>query len=146
MRSLLIVCALAFAGPLGAAEDFRVMKLEQDVRTLEREVQTLQRLVNELQLRARRTEPTFELDATRTEPSIESDRAWLKAAAWNRVRTGMSELEVIEILGKPTALRPDSSNRRALLYTLEIGATSFLTGSVVFDDGKVIEIQRPTIR
>jgi hypothetical protein len=146
MRLLLIACALVFAGPLSAAEDFRVMKLEQDVRTLERQVQTLQRLVNDLQQQARRTEPTFELDSATAGPSIESDQAWLKASAWNRVRTGMSELEVIEILGKPTALRPDPSNRRAMLYTLEIGTRSFLTGSVVFDNGKVVEIQKPTVR
>jgi hypothetical protein len=147
MRPFLIACVLTlFASPLSAAEDFRVMKLEQDVRTLEREVQTLQRLVNDLQLRARRTEPTFELDTDRAPQSNDSEQAWLKASAWNRLRTGMSELEVIEILGRPTALRPDANNRRALLYTLEIGTTGFLTGSVAFDNGKVVEIQKPTVR
>lgn len=146
MRTLLVVCLLAFAGPLHAAEDFRVMKLEQDVRTLEREVQSLQRLVNEMQQRARRTDPTFEIKGDSAATPAEADTTWLKAAAWNRVKPGMSELEVIEILGKPTALRPDANDRKALLYTLEIGTTSFLTGSVAFDGGKVVEIQKPTLR
>ena len=57
-----------------------------------------------------------------------------------------SELQTIEILGKPTALRPDAQGRRASLYTLEIGATGFLTGSVSFQDGKVVEVQRPTLK
>jgi hypothetical protein len=146
MRPLLAACVLAFASPLSAAEDFRVMKLEQDVRTLEREVQTLQRLVNDLQQRARRADPAVGFDTDRAPPAIESEQAWLKASAWSRVRPGMSELEVIEILGKPTALRPDANDRRALLYTLEIGATSYLTGSVAFDGGKVVEIVKPTVR
>jgi hypothetical protein len=146
MRAILIALVLALAIPAHAAEDFRVMKLEQDVRTLERQVQSLQRLVNELQLRARQANPALELHTDRGASSTETDQAWLNSAAWNRVRTGMSELEVIEILGKPTALRPDANDRRALLYTLEIGATSFLTGAVSFDNGKVVNIQKPTVR
>ncbi len=146
MRAFLIALALVLAIPAHAAEDFRVMKLEQDVRTLERQVQALQRLVGELQLRARQANPALEVNADRGASSTEPDQAWLNSAAWNRVRTGMSELEVIEILGKPTAMRPDANDRRALLYTLEIGATSFLTGSVSFGNGKVVEIQKPAVR
>src|SRR5688572_2381458 len=123
MRPFLLACALLFAGPLNAAEDFRVMKLEQDMRTLEREVQTLHRLVADLQ-RTRQSSSTVPFDSDRATSPLENDEAWLKASAWSRVRTGMSELEVIEILGKPTALRPDANDRRALLYTLEIGATN----------------------
>lgn len=145
MRTLLLAGLIAFTAPATAAEDFRVMKLEQDMRTLEREVQSLQRLVNDLQQRARRSDPAFEQKSD-TAPPVEADTAWLKASAWHRVKTGMSELEVIEILGKPTALRPDANDRKALLYTLEIGTTSFLTGSVAFDRGKAVEIQPPTLR
>jgi hypothetical protein len=146
MRTLLFMCIFAFAGPLAAAEDYRVMKLEQDMRNLEREVQSLQRLVTDLQQRAFRVDPSFTPSPDRTMPAPEGEQLWLKASAWNRVRSGMSELEVIEILGKPTALRPDASNRRALLYTLELGQTSFLTGSVSFVDGKAVEIQKPMLR
>ena len=145
MRSLLVICALAFAGSASAQEDYRVMKLEQDVRTLERQVQSLERLVSGLE-RSRRADPTVRLSSDRAAAPAEDDQAWLKASAWNRVRTGMTELEVIEILGKPTALRPDASNRRALVFTLEIGTTSFLTGSVSFADGKAVDVQKPTLR
>jgi hypothetical protein len=145
MRVSLLVGALVFSTPLLAAEDFRVMKLEQDVRTLEREVQTLERLVNELQQRTRRNDPAYEIDAAPTHAE-DSEQKWLESSAWNRIKLGMTELEVIGILGKPTALRPDPSDRRALLYTLEIGTTSFLTGSVAFEKGKAVEVQKPTLR
>jgi hypothetical protein len=145
MRVFLFICALAFSTSPSAAEDFRVMKLEQDVRTLEREVQTLERLVRELQQRTTRNVPSFEIEATQP-PAAETEQKWLQSSAWNRVKLGMTELDVIGILGKPTALRPDPSERRALLYTLEIGTTSFLTGSVAFENGKAVDIQRPTLR
>jgi hypothetical protein len=145
MRVFFLIWTLSLSASVLAAEDFRVMKLEQDVRTLERELQTLERLVNELQQRARRTDPTFEIGTTAT-PTQETEQKWLQASAWSRIKPGMSELEVIEILGKPTALRPDPSERRALLYTLEIGATSFLTGSVSFENGKAADVQKPTLR
>jgi hypothetical protein len=146
MRTLLLASLFAFASPLFAAEDFRVMKLEQDVRTLERQVQSLQRLVSELRQRSRSTDTMFELKSDSSAQPVDADTAWLKASGWNRVKPGMSELEVIEILGKPTALRPDANDRKALLYTLDIGSTSFLTGSVAFDGGKAVEIQKPTLR
>jgi hypothetical protein len=145
MHVFVAVCALAFSTSALAAEDFRVMKLEQDVRTLEREVQTLERLVRELQHRAQRNDPTYEID-TAQPAAEETEQRWLQASAWNRIKLGMTELEVIGILGKPTALRPDPSERRAMLYTLEIGTTSFLTGSVAFENGKAVEIQKPTLR
>jgi hypothetical protein len=109
-------------------------------------VQALDRLVNDLQQRARQASPSLGLNTDRAAQPAETDQTWLKASAWNRVRTGMSELEVIEILGKPTALRPDASSRRAMVYTMEIGTLSFLSGSVSFEAGKAVEIQKPALR
>lgn len=146
MRSVLFVCAMLLAAGAGAAEDFRVMKLEQDMRNLERHVQTLQRQLNDLQQQLHRSVPTYDLQPRRDAESGEGEQKWLNAAAWNRVSNGMSELQVIEILGKPTALRPDAHGRRALLYTLEIGTTGFLTGLVSFADGKAVEVQKPALR
>ena len=49
MRAAILLVSLMCAPSLAAAvDDFRVMRLEQDIRTLEREVQTLRRLVGDL--------------------------------------------------------------------------------------------------
>ena len=143
MKLAVFLYATLVAGSAFGAEDFRVMKLEQDMRNLERHVQTLQRQVGDLQQQLRRSDPTIRF----SEPSTaQHDDTWLNATAWERVKLGMSELQVIEILGKPTALRPDASGRRALLYTLEIGTNAFLTGAISFENGKAIEIQLPTLK
>jgi|HigsolmetaAR202D_1030399.scaffolds.fasta_scaffold00024_14 hypothetical protein len=146
MRIGVLVCTALWAIPTVAAEDFRVMKLEQDVRNLERQVQTLEREVRALAQSTRSPVSTSELARSGREPTLEPDRTWLSASAWDRIRIGMDELEVIEILGRPTAVRPAESERRALLYTLEIGTTGFLTGSVVFENGQVVDVQKPTLR
>ncbi|HEY8539811.1 MAG TPA: hypothetical protein VIL28_13160 [Steroidobacteraceae bacterium] len=146
MRIGILVCVALWAVPAVAAEDFRVMKLEQDMRNLERQVQSLEREVRMLVQRTRSAVSPPELPSSERESDVEQDRKWLSAASWNRIRTGMDELEVIEILGKPTAVRPAELQRRALLYTLEIGTTGFLTGSVIFENGRVVEIQRPALR
>jgi hypothetical protein len=140
-----LICSVLIAAPAIAAEDYRVMKLEQDMRMLERLVQTLQRQLLDIQQQVRRSDPTIIIDDNRGATN-DSEQKWLTAAAWNRIKTGMSELQVIEILGRPTALRPDASERRALLYTLEIGTTGFLTGTISFENGAVVEVQTPTLR
>jgi hypothetical protein len=144
MRCAVCLCAILFATAVDAADDFRVMKLEQDVRTLERQLQSLQRQLDDLQRQLRNDQPAIELRSSPADDAM--NEKWLSAATWNRIRRGMSELEVIELLGKPTALRPDAQGRSALLYTMEIGTTGFLSGSVSFDAGKVVDVQVPTLR
>ena len=61
------------------------------------------------------------------------------------VRPGMSELEVIAILGSPTSMRTEEG-ARVLLYALEIGASGFLVGSVRLRERSVESVQNPTLR
>jgi hypothetical protein len=143
MRSVACLCAILFVTTVEAADDFRLMKLEQDVRALERQLQDIQRQFDGVQRRALSGPSAIE---PRNAPESTSNDKWLNAATWSRIRPGMSELEVIELLGKPTALRPDAQGRRALLYTMEIGTTGFLSGSVSFDAGKVVDFQVPALR
>jgi hypothetical protein len=142
MRYVACLCAILFVTTV-EADDFRLMKLEQDVRSLERQLQNIQRQLDGLQRRALNGPPAIE---PRNAPESTSNDKWLSAATWSRIRLGMSELEVIEPLGKPNALRPDAQGRRALLYTMEIGTTGFLSGSVSFEAGKVVDFQVPALR
>jgi hypothetical protein len=131
----------------GAADDatYRLMKLEQDVRNLERQVQTLTRQLDELRQRLSRAggDPSAARpsSAATTEPST----AWLEAARWDRVRVGMSELQVIDLLGPPTSMRPEG-DARVLLYALEIGASGFLSGSVALKERVVVEVHKPVLK
>jgi hypothetical protein len=146
MRNLLIALLALLGQSALAADDatYRLMKLEQDVRNLERQVQTLTRQLDEQKqqsVRAGDRSPA----APRSSTAPASSTDWLEAARWDRVRPGMGELEVINILGTPTSMRQEDQTR-VLLYALEIGSSGFLSGSVELRDRKVSEVHKPALR
>lgn len=146
MRILAILLISVWMMPVIAADDFKVIKLEQDVRNLERQVRELQRQLADVQQRSRGT-PEPRPDATSAVPSASSTGQWLDAANWKRVRPGMGELEVISLLGPPTSLRGSAdSPSRTLMYAMEIGSSGFLSGSVQLKDRVVVEVSAPVLR
>lgn len=147
MRYVLLVIATLLApaaASYGAEDPFKLIKLEQDVRNLEREVRTLAREVAALRAQLGRG-PSLTTTPREGESRAPESTAWLKAAQWDRVRPGMSELEVIELLGPPTSLRTEDG-KHLMLYALEIDSSSFLGGSVVLEDHQVVEVQKPELK
>jgi hypothetical protein len=148
MRAISIGLLLAVCLPCTAADDFKVIELEQDVIELERRVETLTRDLEQLKQR------TTGAAATRTAPPGEKCPAvadcsprWLSAANWSRLREGMSEFEVIDLLGPPSSVRGTTESRsRTLMYALEIGSSAFLSGRVVLDDRRVVEVEKPVLK
>ena len=147
MRSLLIALLALLGQSALAADDatYRLMKLEQDVRNLERQVQTLTRQLDELKQQSARAGDRSAAPRSSTAPAAASSTDWLEAARWDRVRPGMGELEVINILGPPTSMRQEGE-ARVLLYALEIGSTGFLGGSVELRDRKVSAVLKPALK
>ncbi|HEY6643160.1 hypothetical protein [Povalibacter sp.] len=147
MRILIALLICGWLTPAAATDDFKVIKLEQDMRNLEREVRDLQRQLADLQQRSRSgigTRPTAAPEAS----SLSSNSGqWLNAANWKRVNVGMEELEVLSLLGPPTSLRGAAdSPSRTLMYAMEIGSSGFLSGSVQLKDRVVVEVSPPVLR
>lgn len=142
----LMLWLLAASQFAAAADDFKVIKLEQDVRNLEQQVRELSRQVAELQRGAAWPRDQPASPANRP-AAITGPPLWLDAKNWERIRIGMTELEVISTLGPPTSLRgaADASSR-TLFYALEIGSSAFLSGSVQLEDRRVIEVQKPVLK
>lgn len=128
-----------------AADDFKVIQLEQDVINLQRRVEELSREIDQLRQRAA-TPGTSSTAPTASTPPPDTPR-WLSVANWSRVRPGMSELEVIEILGPPASVRGGAAaSSRTLMYAMELGSSAFLAGSVTLDARKVVDVEPPTLR
>lgn len=136
--TLLLICTWRIA----AADDFRVIKLEQDLHNLENQVQDLARQVADLksQLTLSASQPRSSVRGTA--PAAET---WLVANNWGRVRPGMSEAEVIGILGVPTTARSEEG-ARVLYYAMEIGRSGLLGGRVSLRNGRVMEVNRPQLQ
>jgi hypothetical protein len=142
MRILLLLIVPVMA--LGA-DDARVTRLEQDVRTLQRDLQNLSRQIEQVRLQT--TRPGADGRPPPPAPALAAadSPAWLDAAKWQRLRSGMSELEVISALGPPSSIR-EQSGTRELLYAMEIGSSAFLGGSVRLRDRAVVEVRIPTLK
>ena len=138
LAALLLLASLAAP----AADDLKVMQLEQDVRDLQRQVSGLTRQVEELQ---RRPTPGVRTERAFAPSSTVSAAAWVDAGKWNRLRAGMSELDVINALGPPTTIR-EESGARVLRYAMEIGTSAFLGGSVTLRDRVVVEVRKPALQ
>jgi hypothetical protein len=141
MLSLAPFCA-------SAADDQRVSFLEQEVRNLQRQVQVLSRQIDELRTRSGRpAEPASE-SAQSVPPGgapATTLPRWVDASKWRQLRRGMSELEVVGLLGLPTSMR-EESGARVLLYAMEIGSSGFLGGSVTLRNRTLAEVQQPTLQ
>jgi hypothetical protein len=143
MRYLILAPLLALISAAACGDDFKIIKLEQDVRNLERQVSVLSRQIDDLRMQLSRSGDRPISARPTTAASSSSD--WLLASNWARVRAGMSELEVIDALGPPTSMRVDD-DARVLLYALEIGTGAFLSGSVTLKERRVVDVERPTLK
>jgi hypothetical protein len=139
------MAAMLLGAPVAtiAADDLKVSQLEQDVRNLQRQLQAQSQQIEELQRQLARPDLPRPLP-----PSIAAATTaglWVDASRWQRVQVGMSELEVISLLGPPTAMRVKDGDR-VLLYAMEIGASGFLGGSVTLRERVVFSLQKPVLQ
>ncbi|HJS21162.1 MAG TPA: hypothetical protein VJ764_00780 [Steroidobacteraceae bacterium] len=135
---------LTFGSLAASADDARERQLELDVQQLRRELMAQARRIDELERLTVRGVKETTVTAPVVSPVLP---AWLVAANWERVRTGMSEADVRQVLGTPTSVREGSSaERRTFFYALEVAPEAFLAGSVELAEGKVIEVRKPVLR
>lgn len=151
----MVLVALPMWPHIAAAQDsVQAARLEQEVRQLQREVLNLSQLVSELRTRVERSAPAIPPSASAPRATNQPDRAatanpadarWVDAGQWRKLRPGMSELEIIGLLGPPTSMRVEDGER-VLLYALEIGNSGFLAGSVTLRDRAAASIETPTLK
>jgi hypothetical protein len=135
------------------ADDLKVSQLEQDVRELQRIVQQQARRIEALESAMRQARvgrmplPDPSVPAAVASAVSDVPVAWLQSANWDKLRPGMSEVEVIRVLGSPsTARKSATGNTQTLFYAREFEAGGFLSGQVILTDQRVVEIQRPTLK
>lgn len=150
MKRTLTLLVLGLSPLLVAAQDgANVARLEQEVRQLQREMLNLSQQLSELRARADRP-PAPAFPSTAVSPSNAAGAGgalarWINASLWQSLRQGMSELQILEILGPPTSMR-DQGGERVLLYALEIGNAGFLAGSVTLRDRVAATIETPRLK
>ena len=149
MNAVLLAIAMLMVPltSLAAVEDYKVIKLEQDVRRLEQQVRDLSRQIMELRRTSGAPVDQIVPPSDREAAAVPATPLWLQVKSWRTVRVGMEELEVIEKLGPPTSTRVDDDGKtRTLFYALEITTGTFLGGSVRLQDRRVTGIEPPVLK
>ena len=127
-------------------DDLRIRQLENEVNRLHREIEAQSRRLDELERTARNGAVSPRLPPV-SEPREDSSPAWLVSTNWERLRTGMKEIDVIALLGRPTSVRTDTEGKRhSLFYAMELGPNAVLSGNVQLDDSGVTSISKPVLR
>src|SRR5689334_18021868 len=145
---ILLIAATTLAAPLPALaqDELRVRQLENEVSRLQREIDAQNQRIERLESGTRisgASPPTTVV----TPRAADSSPAWLVSGNWDKVRTGMKELDVIALLGRPTSVHTNGDAKtHTMFYALELGPNSFLTGNVRFGDAGVAEVNKPTLR
>ena len=67
---------------------------------------------------------------------------WKNPSSWDKVRDGMSESQVISILGEPTTTK-DLGSMRTLFYRGKVEDSGFVSGNVKLDEDRVWDINKP---
>ena len=144
MRHFLLAALASLPAASWAADDQRISFLEQEVRNLQRQMQAVTWQLDQLR---NRVEPAAPSTPGRTGAVTATDELpqWVDASRWRKLRVGMSELEVVGMLGKPSSMR-DEEGGRLLLYALEIGSSGFLGGSVKVREHAVVEVRPPMLQ
>lgn len=146
MKPAVLAAMVLLLAPVAAAaaDALKISQIEQDIRLLQQQLREQARQIDLLQARLATAAAQPEA-ASPARPPAAPSQAWLDAAKWARVQAGMSELEVLTLLGPPTSMRADDEGR-VLLYAMEIGASGFLAGSVMLRDRSVVQVENPQLR
>jgi hypothetical protein len=132
------------------ADDLKISQLEQAVRELKQQLLQYSRRIERLEAESTRSNANrrpIEAPPSRAPEEAPSEsRVWLDIRKWDRVRVGMGESDVLSLLGPPTTMRKSNGTREMLFYALELGASSFLSGSVTLDNKQVVEFAKPVLK
>ncbi len=117
------------------------------MRDLQRQVLAQAQQITELRAQLNRPAQPGPVSAPARSPQVAAGKneAWLDASRWALLKPGMSELEVVSLLGPPISMR-EKDGDRVLLYAMEIGASGFLSGSVTLRDRVVLKTQKPELQ
>ncbi len=148
LTGLLLGSAMAFA-PAWGQDALKVRQIENDVNRLQREVDAQSRRIEDLE---RQVRGAGAMRSSTTVPDpvrrpVENSPAWLVSTNWDRVRTGMKDVDVIALLGRPTSVRTEQDGKsHTLLYALEIGPNAVLAGNVLLGESGVSQVNKPVLR
>lgn len=140
LRNLALCISLAVPlTVLAQSRDPRIDELKKDTAQLKSTIADQERRIAELE---KTVKALMSAAAPLPKPIPSPTPPWQVASNWNQIRKGMSEAQVVGILGPPT--RVDTAiDVRTLLYQPDSHSTITLNGSVTLTDDRVTALSPP---
>jgi hypothetical protein len=136
-RTLILFLVSGFA--IAQTRDPRVDELTKQTAQLKRTIADQEARIAELEKAVKSLQSAAQPAPT---PIPSETPAWYKASNWIQIKTGMSEAQVIEILGPPTTVNA-SIDTRTLNYASDARSTTTLNGRVTLTGDRVIAMIPP---
>ncbi len=129
------------APPLRAqARDPRVDKLTMETEELKRTVADQDKRIAELEKTVKMLQAAAAPPLPQPIPA--PPPPWKAPSSWNLIQAGMSEAQVVAILGPPTSVQ-SVQDSRTLFYQPDARSTSTLNGTVTLKDDRVTATSPP---
>ena len=131
---LLVLIAPAFAD-----DPSRIKQLEDEVRTLRRLMSKQDERITVLEQRLLPSPSRAQPEPARSSRTVPP---WHSPATWQKLKHGMSERQVVAILGPPTS-SSEGAGMRTLFYRGEVLESGFVSGNVQFMNDRALWIEVP---
>jgi hypothetical protein len=132
---LVLMCGIAIA----QTRDPRVDELRKETAQLKRRIADQEARIAELEKAVQALQATAAPLPTRLPAEMPP---WHRASNWTLIKIGMSQSEVVGILGPPTSV-DNSIDKRTLNYTPDANSTSTLKGNVTLVGDRVTAMAPP---
>lgn len=145
LQHVIAIILVVTAAPVFAQQSERVRQLEQEVNLLKNTVADQGRRIEMLERGLRGKSSAIESSAsTATQIRTPSSFAypWHDRNSWGRVKNGMSEAQVVFLLGRPTSVEALGSYR-TLFYRGEVAGSGSVSGNIKLNDDRVYQVNTP---
>ncbi len=142
---IVVAVFVAAAAPVFAQESERVRQLQQDVDVLNSTVREQNRRIEALERVLSERVPAISSTITNATPTQEISSArqpWHDGKSWGLVKKGMSEAQVISILGPPTSVDA-VGGFKTLFYRGEVSGSGSVSGNIKLQDDRVWQVNTP---
>ena len=112
---------------LGQTNEDRIASLQREIAA---QAQRISRLEAEVARLTAALGVTPAPQPTGARSRVAPRGAWMTAAPWGRIKTGMSEQRVISILGSPTRREVDVIDHVTLFYQGEVAGSGYVSGNI----------------
>lgn len=132
--------------PVFAQESEQVRQLEQDVYLLKNTVVEQGRRIEALEREVRSKSSTTVSNTpstAQTRPAASAGQPWHDRNSWGRVKDGMSEAQVVSILGRPTSVKIIGGPFKTLFYSGEVSSSGSVSGNIQLRDDRVWQVNTP---